>query len=91
VREYLEKADYGIFLFTADDHLVSGEKRARPNVGLELIMAAALQMNVSMLVQKEVTLPSNLQGIVVKYFVRNKVEHIFLELRREMRDAGLDC
>jgi hypothetical protein len=92
VLKHLKSADYAVFLFTGDDFLASGEKQPRPNVVFELGVAVACLMGkICMLIQKGIAPFSDIQGVLVKFFDGDEVEGTFPELRREMREAGLDC
>jgi predicted nucleotide-binding protein len=92
VRKYMKAADYFVFLFTGDDVLKTGEKRARQNVINEIGIATQIRKsNICGLVERGVEFPSNLQGVLIKYFEGNKVEPTFSDVRREMRAANIDC
>ena len=88
----MKAADYFVFLLTGDDVLKTGEKRARQNVLQELGMAIQIRKsNICALVERGVAVPSNLQGVLIKYFEGNNVERSFPDVRREMRAASIDC
>lgn len=88
-----DQCEYAIALFTADDWVTNKGKtyfQPRPNVLIELgyFISRISLSNILILTKGEITLPSDLQGLVSLRFHEN-VSELEGKLREELRNAGI--
>ena len=85
VNSSIDEADYYIVVLTADEQLVTGEFRPRPNTMIE--MGRVLAQNPSLvcvLKEDKVEMPSDYSGLITEL-----LDNWQSVLQRELREAGL--
>jgi predicted nucleotide-binding protein len=92
VNEYIQHADFGIVLATKGKILDETTKKIHPRLNVideyERLRAKFPDKTI-LLVEKGVTLPSNISGIAYEPFVRQSMDRAFIGIARELTEFGI--
>lgn len=91
INSYLNSSNCAIIIYTGEDTLLSGEKRARPNLDHEMGLISnseSIGNRIILLKENGVNLPTNYQQRAYISFKKNYFCEIFIPLIRELKGFG---